>query len=279
MKKFMALLGSAVWASLLAAPANASAGTQGFASQTVSIAAPRAAVSISMSSWAPERNTAIVAKVCWAHATPPDLVQIEQAEGTEQKWKPIMQARTSSATGCASWSYRAQAMGKYPMRAQLLHGRSKRLITPVKDLKVYGHIAGVTFWSNVVQTGSGCGGTVSNGVHTYQYFTAWGISCWLENTITFATTNTCRHVVFVMLSTDNAQGDPSSDGVSTVTVTQGTLNPETATFDDNVATSAPFALDGSVAELTAANTNGSGNGSAIYFLDNSYADCLTQNGD
>ena len=60
-------------------------------------ATPRPAVSISMSTWAPEQNTAIVAKACWAHAKAHDVVQIEQAEGTQHAWRAIMQARIISS--------------------------------------------------------------------------------------------------------------------------------------------------------------------------------------
>lgn len=164
-------------------------------------------------------------------------------------------------------------MSVYPMRAQLFV-HDAVVTGPVKNLKVYGHIAGSTFWSNVVQIGTGCTGTVSNDVHTYEYFTAWGIGCWFTNDAVFATTNTCRELVLVMLSTDNSNGDPSSSGVSTVEMTQGTLNPQSVQFDDNQLETANFALDGTHAELQMSNTNGS----AIYLIDSSYADCETSTG-
>jgi hypothetical protein len=186
-------------------------------------------------------------------------------------WKAILGTWTGTSSGCKNWKYLTPYMSTYPMRAQIV-ARTKTVTSATKDMRVYGHIAGSTFWENL--TDRNCPGTVSNDVHTYLYFTAWGIGCWFTNTLTFDSPTTCRQLVLVMMSTDNSRGDASSSGVSNITITQQTVNTQGATFDDNVVTSASFNLDGTRAEVTASNTMENG----IYFLDSSYADCLTPSG-
>lgn len=159
------------------------------------------------------------------------------------------------------------------MRAELVVS-GKAAFTPVKDLKVYGHISGAEFWTGVIPTLLTCPGTVSNGVNSYPYFTAWGIGCWGSATLPFATGTSCRQLVLDMMSTDNASGDPSSSGVSTVTLTQETINQQSVSFDDNVLSVGRFALDGSRGEIQVSNSNYS----PMYFLQDSYADCLTPTG-
>lgn len=230
-------------------------------------------VTLSLSSWMPEQGTLVSATVCWTHARVGDAVQMDEARGTDHIWTAVLGVWARKSDGCKTWAYRVPVMFKYPMRAQVLE-RSSRVSSAVRDMTVYGHISGDTFWSNVIRPLVNCSGIVSDGTNAYPYFTAWGIGCWGTSVVDFQVPTSCRLLELEMVSTDKASGDPTSDGVSTVSITQGTLDPQSVTFDDDTVESAHFVLDGSQAEMTFANSVGSG----IYLLASSYADCHTELG-
>jgi hypothetical protein len=243
----------------------------GSASSIVGSRSP--AASFTFSSPDPQDHSRIQVKVCVARAVAGWLVRLQQAEGTGHVWRTIEQYRLPLATDCGSIPMSTGNFGLKPFRVQLFDGTTLKLQTHVKNLYVYGVVQGDVFfgqksspylndyWKTVVANG-----------HVYPTLGRMD-SGTNEQSLK---KNTCKWVVFELLSTDNHTGDPKSDGVSTFQIDQYSIDPHSLTFDDNVVTKWGSTLDGSIFSFNYSNTNAR---SSMYILTNgTEADCYSATG-
>ena len=240
-------------------------------SSAIAITHPAAtALTVTFTPGAPEQNVKFTTKVCFAHAARGWKALLQESEGSAKVWRTISQFVLGSAAGCKTILMSAGGRGVKPFRARLLDGTRVRVQTPVKDLLVYGHVPASTFMSTLFNCSDT--GTVDNGSHNYPYVCTFGAGTAQQAT----GRDTCRSLTMNLVSTDNANGDPSSSGTSTGEIDQATLNPQSTSFGDNAVTSWRVNLDKSIVELKYNNTSYY---SQLYILQaGTWADCLSATG-
>jgi hypothetical protein len=221
----------------------------------------------------PQQNTHVAVKVCVGHAARGWLVRLQEAEGRGHVWRTVLQYRSPLANDCVWTEMSSGSRGLKPFRAQLVARSMIKQQTPVKDLRVYGLVAGTvffnqphspylnTYWKAVAANGHVYGslGRIDAGDSSFS-----------------SGQNTCKWLVVKLLSTDNHAGDPKSYGVSTFGIDQYSLDPQSVTFPDNQLTTWGMRLDGSIFELLYSNTDKYSSGYVLTV--GTKADCYTATG-
>jgi hypothetical protein len=248
-----------------------------FAVPAQSATAGKLKVTERLSNANPSTSTTIHATACWTNAQRGDVVELDVQSPSTLLWKVVAHAPVTTVKGCDVWARTSGAIGKYPYRADVRHGRAVEGMSPVSLERTFGTISAESFFKG--EFGCQGGGTVSTGSQTYNYFCSLSAGPKSQSDfITFPLATTCRSLTLSMVATGNAKGDPADSSTVVVEIQQDN-NTQPAIFTDNVLENFTYHLDSHAAALNIWDSPGNSDGDAAYFLTSgSTAICSSRTG-
>jgi hypothetical protein len=212
----------------------------------------------------PSAATTIHVTSCWTNAQRGDVVELDVQSSSTLSWKTVTHATIDATKGCEVWSRTAGAIGRYPYRTDVRHGRSVLAVSSVTLERTYGTISAEAFFKG--EFGCQGGGTVSTGTQTYNYFCSLSAGPKAQSDyVTFPLATTCRSLTLSMVATGNAKGNPADNSTVVVEIQQDN-NTQPAIFADNVLENFTYHLDGHAAALNIWDSPGNSDGDVTYFL-------------
>jgi hypothetical protein len=242
-----------------------------------SAVAPRLKITERLSNASPSTSTTIHATACWFNAQRGDTVELDEQSPSTLLWKTVTHATISTIKGCKVWARPSGAIGQYPYRTEIRHGRSVLIASPSILERTFGTVTGATFFKS--EFGCQGGGTVSTGAQTYNYFCMLSAGPQSQSDdVTFPLATTCRSLTLNMVATGDAKGNPADKSTVVVEIQQDG-DVQSAIFTDNQLEKFTYKLDSHSAALNIWDNPGNSDGDAAYFLTNgSSAICSTPTG-
>jgi len=230
-----------------------------------------------LSNASPSTSTTIHLSVCWANAQRGDVVELDEQSSSTLLWKAENHAVITATKGCKVWPRTSGAIGQYPYRAEVRHGKSVLGTSPVSLERTFGTISGASFF--VGEFGCEGGGTVSTGSQTYGYFCSLSAGPKAQSDyLTFPRPTTCRSLTLSMIATGDANGNPADHSTMVVEIQQDNTV-QAAIFTDNELEKFTYHFSSHAAALNIWDSPGNTDGDFAFFLTNgSTAVCSSRTG-
>jgi hypothetical protein len=233
---------------------------------------PHPWTSVTLSSSHVEQHTQVVVTFCWHNAPRNWIALLSTGDNPGSALDTLYAKRIYKHNACVAKKVSSGLRGIHPFSGQLLTPHGTVYVTAAQLLFIYAATSGATFVSSILYPHCNGKGTVVIAGSSYAFTCSMSaITSHLTKTPT-----SCRSATFMLASTDNVNGDPSSKGKSVFEIAQNVLLPFFARFHDNVVTRTTLQLYGSAFWVAYKSDHTT---SRLYFLDQgATADCYTSTG-
>jgi hypothetical protein len=217
-----------------------------------------------LSSTDPTTSTTIHITACWVNAQRGDTIELDEQSSSTLTWKAVTHKTIGIAKGCTVWARTSGAIGNYPYRVEVRHGRSILKVSPATLERTFGAVSAASFF--VAEFGCQGSGTVSTGAKSYSYFCSLNAGPQSQSDlVTFPRASTCRSLTLSMVATGNAAGNPADHATMVVEIQQDNAV-QSAIFADNELENFTYHLDSHTAALNIWDNQANSDGDAVYFL-------------
>jgi hypothetical protein len=230
-----------------------------------------------LSNASPASSTTIHISVCWVNAQRGDVVELDEQSSSTLLWKAVSHEVVTTARGCEALMRLSGPIGRYPYRAEVLHGKSVLGASSVTVERTFGTISAASFFGG--EFGCQGGGTVSTGVETYNYFCSLRAGSKSQSDyVAFPRPTTCRSLTLSMIATGDVNGNPADHSTMVVEIQQDNTV-QSAIFTDNELENFTYHLSSHAAALNIWDSPGNSDGDSAFFLSNgSTAICSSRTG-